>query len=267
MPAPVTLQRARQLFGLCNARLCCPASAPAPCIPFLYPDNGCWARAHEMCRLMIADGADPEKVWIYGGLNVSSRNKPNCLVTWGWHVAPTLQVQIGSSIQTYVIDPSLFDEPVTEANWKLKQGDTNAVLIASAASVYYRNKTGTYTTTDPGYTQTNTDLNTYRNALKVRVSTHGPPPFFACMTKPPGTQWMGTIPGNATQNWFTWGWPASWHVVWNIMPLTPCPGGPQLDFNVRVERASTAHCTHWITVKNLTADPIQFEGRYDVLST
>ena len=114
--------------------------------------------------------------------------------------------------------------------------------------------------------QTNSVLANYRNALKLRSASHGPPPYFACMTKPPGTQWFGTIPGNATRTWYTWGWGASWHVVWTIMPLTPCPGGPQLDWNVRVERASAGHCTYWITVKNLTSDPVRFEGRYDVLS-
>jgi hypothetical protein len=46
---------------------------------------------------MIADGAQPKKVWIQGNLNVNSQNKPNCLVQWGWHVAPTLQVDIGGS--------------------------------------------------------------------------------------------------------------------------------------------------------------------------
>lgn len=266
MPTPVTIQRAEQLFRQVNAKLCCPASAPAPCIPFLYPDNGCWARAHEMCRLMIADGADPEKVWIFGSLNVSSRNKPSCTVNWAWHVAPTLQVQIGSGVQTYVIDPSLFDGPVPQATWKGIQGDPSAVLIPSAASVFYRNQSGSYSTTDPSYTQTNADLTTYRNALKIRSANHGPPPYFACMTKPPRTQWFGTIPGNATHRWYTWGWGAPWHVVWNIMPLTPCPGGPQLTWNVEVERASAGQCTHWITVTNHTSDPVRFEGRYDVLS-
>lgn len=62
----ISLQRANELFDLCNARVCCPASAPAPCIPFLYPDDGCWGRAHELCRLMLAAGESPRKVWIYG---------------------------------------------------------------------------------------------------------------------------------------------------------------------------------------------------------
>lgn len=34
-----------------------PADDPVPCIPFMYPDNGCWARAHEMCRRMVIDPA------------------------------------------------------------------------------------------------------------------------------------------------------------------------------------------------------------------
>ncbi len=265
MPTPVTLERARELFDLVNARLCCPASAPAPCIPFLYPDDGCWGRAHEMHRLMFAEGAESEKVWIYGNLAVSTQNNPSCKVYWGWHVAPTLQVSIGGSIRTYVIDPSLFSTPVPQATWASVQGDSTAVLVPSPGSVFYRNRNGTVVQTDPTYTNTNAVLTTYRNELKLRSASQGPPPYFACMTKPPGTQWFGTISGNTTQRWFTWGWGASWHVVWTIMPVTPCPGGPQLTWSVQVGRASPADCTYWITVRNLTPDPVRFEGRYNVL--
>ena len=79
-------------------------------------------------------------------------------------------------------------------------------------------------------------------------------------------QWLGTIGPNATHRWFTFGWGAQWHVVWTVMPLTPCPGGAQLSWSVAVERASASQCTYWITVRNLTSSPVQFEGRYDVLS-
>jgi len=269
----VTPQRAQQLFQLVNSRLCCPASCPSPCIPFLYPDDGCWARAHEMCRLMIADGAQPEKIWIYGTpppflpLNVNSQNKPSCLVEWSWHVAPTLQVNTASGIQTWVIDPSLFPGPVSQATWAGVQGDPNPVLEPSNAAIFHRSQGGGYTSTDPTYAQTNTDLATYRNKLKLRsAGPDGPPPYFACMTRPRGVQWFGSIGPNASRRWFTWGWGAKWHVLWTIMPLTPCPGGPQLSWSVAVERASATQCTYWITVKNLTSDPVKFEGRYDVLS-
>ncbi len=81
-----------------------------------------------------------------------------------------------------------------------------------------------------------------------------------------GVQWTGTIGPGATQHWFTWGWPAARHVVWYLMAITPEPGAPELDWSVAVERASQAQCTYWITVRNLTAQTVTFEGRYAVLS-
>lgn len=266
MPPAITPQRAQQLFELVDARLCCPASAPSPCIPFLYPDNGCWARAHEMCRLMIADGAQPEKVWIHGALEVKSANKPSCLVQWSWHVAPTLQVDTGGTTETWVIDPSLFPGPVTQDTWKSVQGDPAAVLEPSDASIFYQGIGGGGAQTDPSYTQSDQVLDNHRNLLKLRsASSDGPPPYFACMTPGPSVQWFGSLAPNQTHRWFTWGWSASSHVIWTVMPLTPCPGGPQLTWKVAVERASADHCTYWITVTNLTSDPVKFEGRYDVL--
>jgi hypothetical protein len=261
----ITLQRAQQLYDLVNAKVCCPASAPAPCIPFLYPDDGCWGRAHEMCRLMIADGAQPRKVWIYGGLLVQTANNPACHVGWGWHVAPTVEVAIGMGTDTYVIDPSLFPGPVTKTTWKSVQGDPNATLVDTDANVFHRAFNGTVTL-DPGYTQTQIVLTNYRNILKLRsAGAGGPPPYFACMTQPPGVQWFGSVDPNASHTWFTWGWPAAWHVVWTIMPVTICPGAPQLAWKVQVERANATQCTYWITVTNLTGDPVKFEGRYNIL--
>ena len=81
-----------------------------------------------------------------------------------------------------------------------------------------------------------------------------------------GVQWTGTIPASATQRWFTYAWPASWHVVWYLMPTSPKSGAPQLDWDVAVERANESQCTYWITVKNLTSNAVTFEGRYAVLS-
>jgi len=81
-----------------------------------------------------------------------------------------------------------------------------------------------------------------------------------------GVQWTGTIGPNQTQLWYTWGWPAPWHVVWYLMSTSPHPGAPQLDWDVAVERANGAQCTYWITVKNLTASSVNFEGRFAVLS-
>ncbi len=260
---PISPQKAQEIFNLVKSKTCCPASAKTPCIPFLYPDDGCWGRAHEMCRLLIKAGVQPNKVWIYGSLKAQTTNNPNCIVNWGWHVAPTVHVS-GSGI--LVIDPSLFNSPVTEATWKGVQGDPSAVMVPTHASVFYRSFGGSFVY-DADYTQTNKVLNTYRNQLKLRsVSPSGPPPYIKCLTKPVGVQWFGTIGPNSTGCWYTWGWPAAWHVFWTIMPITHCPGEPQLTWTVEVERANETQCTYWITVKNLTDDPVRFEGRYDILS-
>ena len=88
---------AQTIFDQLGATTCPPLTVPAPCIPFMYPDNGCWARAHEMCRLMLALGRAPRKVWIkegpQGPLRVDTKNNPNCHVQWWYHVAPTLCVR------------------------------------------------------------------------------------------------------------------------------------------------------------------------------
>ncbi|HAX74403.1 MAG TPA: hypothetical protein DCY88_00840 [Cyanobacteria bacterium UBA11372] len=184
-PTPVTLQKAQEIFNLLKAQTCNPTSAPPPCIPFLYPDDGCWGRAHEMCRLMLANGVQPEKVWIYAGsvLRAATQNNPSCEVRWGWHVAPTLLVSTGGSPEIYVIDPSLFLTPVRQTIWFDVQGDPSATLVPSDASVFYRSRSGSVEY-DPNYTQTQQVLTTYRNQLKLRsASSVGPPPYNSCVWK------------------------------------------------------------------------------------
>ncbi len=81
-----------------------------------------------------------------------------------------------------------------------------------------------------------------------------------------GIQWRGTIAPNATMRWFTYGWPANQHIIWYVMPTTVRSGGPELEWDVAVERANSNQTTYWITVRNLTPISVSFEGRYAVLS-
>ncbi|HFD16546.1 MAG TPA: hypothetical protein ENJ38_09615 [Rhodospirillales bacterium] len=81
-----------------------------------------------------------------------------------------------------------------------------------------------------------------------------------------GRQWTGTVPANGTRRWFTHSWPATWHVIWTVMPTTVRRGGPQLSWKVAVEKANAEYLTYWITVKNHTDRPVTFEGRYCILS-
>ena len=170
--------RAQQVFDAMNATSCDPLAVPPPCIPFLYPDDGCWGRAHEMRRLMVNMGLDPKKVWIQGNLHVSTKNNPTCNVFWGWHVAPWLCVRgaVFPQTQGMVIDPSLFTTPVSKAVWKGVQGDPNATLTDTDGTIFllWGN------VTDPNYVQTNQVLATYRLQLQNRSVQQGPPPYANC---------------------------------------------------------------------------------------
>ena len=174
----VSQKKAQEMFDLVSSKTCNPLTVPPPCIPFLYPDDGCWARAHEMCRLMINAGVTPKKVWIDGNLRANTSNHPNCYIRWGWHVAPTVCVRRGfCRIEDMVIDPSLFTGPVSKSTWKGVQGDSNATLTDSDASLYWRN----YMPTDPGYADTNYRLQYYRLQLQNRsLQPSGPPPYAHC---------------------------------------------------------------------------------------
>jgi hypothetical protein len=266
LAAPVSMEVARRMFALVNGLTCCSAAPTAPGIPFTYPDDGCWGRAHEMYRVMSASGVASDKVWIYGNLQVVSANKPDCTVRWGWHVAPTLPVTTAAGVATYVLDPALFAEPVPRATWAGVQGDPNPTLVPSSGEVFHRGVNGAVVL-DPTYSQTNSVLTTYRARLQVRSASEGPPPYPQCQTRLPRVQWFGSVDAGATKKWFTFGWPATWHVLWTIMPTSICPGAPQLSWSVAVERANNAQCTYWISVRNLTSRPVRFEGRYDVLAT
>ncbi|MDD7942408.1 hypothetical protein PHK61_28730 [Actinomycetospora lutea] len=81
-----------------------------------------------------------------------------------------------------------------------------------------------------------------------------------------GTQFTGRLPAGQSGRWFTHSWPSDWHVTWYFMPTTPAPGAPELEWEVEVERASASAVTYWLTVRNLSSAPMDFEGRYAVLN-
>ncbi|MGD9703751.1 MAG: S8 family peptidase [Acidimicrobiia bacterium] len=80
-----------------------------------------------------------------------------------------------------------------------------------------------------------------------------------------GVQFRGSVAARQTQCWFTFRWPAHWHVVWTVVPTTPVPGAPQISWRVRIERASDTYATYWICITNLTGAAVEIEARYAVL--
>lgn len=81
-----------------------------------------------------------------------------------------------------------------------------------------------------------------------------------------GTQFSGAVPAGGSTRWFTYAWPPDWHVVWTVVPTTPGPGAPQIEWSVEVQRASPTALTYWVTVRNLSAAAVEVEGRYEVLN-
>jgi glycyl-tRNA synthetase alpha subunit len=81
-----------------------------------------------------------------------------------------------------------------------------------------------------------------------------------------GVQFTGSLAANQTGRWFTFGWNPASHVVWYVVPTSPQPGAAQVNWDVAVERGNDTQCSYWITVTNLTSNPVTFEGRYAVLA-
>ncbi|MBN3036145.1 MAG: hypothetical protein JW861_11210 [Bacteroidales bacterium] len=178
---PVSEARAVEVFNNMNAESCDPCNPSSDCIPFLYPDDGCWIRAHIMCHLMRTGGPDttvnppedPDKVWIQGWLHAPTVNHPDCYVNWGWHVAPTLMVSLPAGDDKRVIDPSLSPAPESKTDWKNRQGDPGATLTDTAWTDY--NYVGD--TQSVSLAQAHTYMQYYRNELKDRCLNFGPPPY------------------------------------------------------------------------------------------
>lgn len=81
-----------------------------------------------------------------------------------------------------------------------------------------------------------------------------------------GLQFKGRLEPGGTNRWFTFRWPATWHVLWTVVPTTVALGAPEIWFDVHIERADARYVTYWIAVKNLTTRGVAFEGRYAILS-
>jgi hypothetical protein len=187
---PVSPPRAQELFDLMNSKSCnaCNAtcSTSPHCIPFKHAYDGCYARAHEMCRLMMSEGEAPEKVWIYGSLHVVTSNVHNCDINWGWHVAPTLMVTTPGAPpegEKHVIDPSLCTAPVTVADWQALQ-NPGATLRYSTWEPFWsdwwqypESDWATQGITDPTFSQTNYYLELKCTFLQQDCVDYGPPPY------------------------------------------------------------------------------------------
>lgn len=100
------------------------------------------------------------------------------------------------------------------------------------------------------------------DAIIARLAPHLPM-FSGPVT---GTQFHGTLGPQQTRRWFTYNWPACYHVLWSVVPTTPVTPAAGLSWKVQVERASRERITYWISITNETAQAIEVDGRYEIVA-
>jgi hypothetical protein len=106
-------------------------------VPYHYPVDGCYSRAHTMATVMTQAGIASERVFatstVPGSpLTVGSQFSADQaggappVTRWFYHVAPIVRVNTGSAIVETVIDPSTQPGPVSVDVWLAAMGVTPA---------------------------------------------------------------------------------------------------------------------------------------------
>ncbi len=97
-------------------------------ITWLFPDDGCYARADIAAIKLIEKGViAPKKIFAFGNLVVQSPNSLTGLVTWWYHVALTYRVDQ----QVYVLDPAL------EPHRPLLLQEWNTLIGGESTQIFY----------------------------------------------------------------------------------------------------------------------------------
>lgn len=102
---------------------------------WLYPDDGCFARAALAMRNIFRWYAPmAKKVFAFGNLRVKTKNSPRGAVGWWYHVAPIVEVDKVK----YVLDPAIDSKaPLTLKEWLDKMGKPEKIKVSICASGAY----------------------------------------------------------------------------------------------------------------------------------
>ncbi|MBN3761089.1 protein-glutamine glutaminase family protein [Burkholderia sp. Ac-20365] len=184
-------RQADQLFADLLSLNCNPTAPSAPCIPFNYPEELCYARCSAMCHVMVAKGFSPLQVWVrqsnWSTFQGRTPYVPACITRgFPYHTAPSLCVR-GSNFwsrQRMIFDPSFCTGPVSIADW-LKRfvpaTPSSWTIVYIQADAYYQtfpDPTAGPVPTDPGNMKLDADLLYSRGALQQKsMSAAGPPPY------------------------------------------------------------------------------------------
>jgi hypothetical protein len=104
-------------------------------LSWLYPDDGCYARAAMVMRNIFRSYAPmAKKVFVFGNLRVKTRNSSRGVVGWWYHVAPIVEVD---GVK-YVIDPSIeYAQPLPLKDWLSRMGKPEKMRVSICSSGTY----------------------------------------------------------------------------------------------------------------------------------
>lgn len=128
----LTPEQSHQVFAVLSHAEMPTADGGKASIPFSFPADGCYSRAHRMEEMLTEMGFASQKVFALAkvsGLDVNSLNdipgasepepEPDTNVHWWYHVAPLVKVRDPERgvIET-VIDPSMGQSPMPLDEWE-----------------------------------------------------------------------------------------------------------------------------------------------------
>lgn len=121
-------------------------------IPFGYQQANCHNITHYISLLLASKGYQCAKIWAFAPVVYSTSSSklisfadkknisPGGRIDWGYHVAPILQVRIGSKVRKMVIDPGLFPKsPVRYRTWLAKLKTRKLIYLIMDSEWYLFN--------------------------------------------------------------------------------------------------------------------------------
>lgn len=104
-----------------------------------FTRDGCFARAHLMCRELEQLGHKASKAWAFedpDNPRLRVLQADGRIADWRYHVAPALPVKDAhGGVTVYVFDPSMYDGPVTLSRWSHDMGARSEDMCVEAFGV------------------------------------------------------------------------------------------------------------------------------------
>jgi hypothetical protein len=79
--------------------------------------DGCYARAHRISYFLEKHGLQTGKVMAIGDFRLRDRRTASKVASWRYHMAPLIAINDGANVSAWVLDPTLFNEPVPLTAW------------------------------------------------------------------------------------------------------------------------------------------------------